>query len=81
MACGAELGVGRFCLNCGHPIGAPAPVVQAPPPAPEPVAGSTIPPGAEATRQIAAITMIWTIDMPIASDGVDQAPSPTMWSA
>ena len=25
--CGAELGVGRFCLNCGHPIGAPAPAV------------------------------------------------------
>ena len=21
--CGAELGVGRFCLNCGHPVGAP----------------------------------------------------------
>ena len=21
--CGAALGVGRFCLNCGHPIGAP----------------------------------------------------------
>ena len=31
MACGAELGVGRFCLNCGHRIGAPAPVRQAPP--------------------------------------------------
>ncbi|NPC43573.1 discoidin domain-containing protein [Nocardioides sp. zg-1230] len=26
VACGAELGVGRFCLNCGHRIGAPAPV-------------------------------------------------------
>ncbi len=25
MRCGAELGVGRFCLNCGHPIGEPAP--------------------------------------------------------
>lgn len=23
--CGADLGVGRFCLNCGHPIGAPVP--------------------------------------------------------
>lgn len=22
--CGAELGVGRFCINCGHPVGAPA---------------------------------------------------------
>ena len=31
VACGAELGVGRFCLNCGHPIGAPA---SAPAPAP-----------------------------------------------
>ncbi len=27
VRCGAELGVGRFCLNCGHPIGAPAPAV------------------------------------------------------
>jgi hypothetical protein len=38
VACGAELGVGRFCLNCGHPIGAPAPpppeVVEHPPIAP-----------------------------------------------
>jgi hypothetical protein len=39
VACGAELGVGRFCLNCGHRIGAPAPArpepaaAQAPPPA------------------------------------------------
>ena len=38
VACGAELGVGRFCLNCGHRIGAPAPVREpaaaaAPPPA------------------------------------------------
>jgi hypothetical protein len=34
VACGAELGVGRFCLNCGHRIGAPAPVrlEQAPTP-------------------------------------------------
>jgi hypothetical protein len=22
--CGAELGIGRFCTNCGHPVGAPA---------------------------------------------------------
>ena len=31
VRCGAELGVGRFCLNCGHRIGEPAP---APPVAP-----------------------------------------------
>jgi hypothetical protein len=35
VACGAELGVGRFCLNCGHPIGAPAPA-PAPAPTPDP---------------------------------------------
>lgn len=34
VACGAELGVGRFCLNCGHRIGAPAPVPVEQPPAP-----------------------------------------------
>ena len=36
VACGAELGVGRFCLNCGHRIGAPAPVRPEQPPAPSP---------------------------------------------
>ena len=25
VRCGHELGIGRFCLNCGHPIGQPAP--------------------------------------------------------
>lgn len=37
VSCGAELGVGRFCLNCGHPIGQPAPVASAPPAPVEPV--------------------------------------------
>lgn len=23
--CGADLGIGRFCLNCGHPVGTPVP--------------------------------------------------------
>lgn len=39
MRCGAALGVGRFCLNCGHRIGDPAPAEAAPPvtaPAPAP---------------------------------------------
>lgn len=26
--CGHELGVGRFCTNCGHPIGQPVPVSE-----------------------------------------------------
>lgn len=30
VRCGADLGVGRFCLNCGHPIGEPAPVAAVP---------------------------------------------------
>ena len=34
VRCGAELGVGRFCLNCGHPIGAPAPTPEAVEPQP-----------------------------------------------
>lgn len=52
VRCGAELGVGRFCLNCGHPIGAPAPdaphtaVAQAPP-----RTGVTAPPPRETPRE------------------------------
>ena len=34
--CGHELGVGRFCTNCGHPVGAPVPDDAFVPPAPEP---------------------------------------------
>ena len=26
--CGHELGVGRFCTNCGHPIGQPVPASE-----------------------------------------------------
>ena len=37
VQCGAELGVGRFCLNCGHRIGQPALARPAPPAPPEPV--------------------------------------------
>lgn len=44
VSCGAELGVGRFCLNCGHPIGAPAPA-PAPVPAPPAPVESDVPDG------------------------------------
>ena len=37
VRCGAELGVGRFCLNCGHRIGDPAPLQAEE--VPEPSAG------------------------------------------
>lgn len=29
VRCGHELGIGRFCLNCGHPVGEPAPAQEA----------------------------------------------------
>jgi len=46
VACGAELGVGRFCLNCGHRIGAPAPVRDEPAAAPAPATRTAAaPPG------------------------------------
>jgi hypothetical protein len=38
VRCGADLGVGRFCLNCGHPIGEP-------PPAAAPAASVAVDPG------------------------------------
>ena len=43
MACGADLGVGRFCLNCGHPIGAPAPARREAPPVEPPARTITAP--------------------------------------
>ena len=44
VACGAELGVGRFCLNCGHRIGAPAPVrLEQAPAASSPTVTATAP--------------------------------------
>jgi len=30
VRCGHELGIGRFCLNCGHPVGAPLRAPEAP---------------------------------------------------
>lgn len=28
VRCGNDLGIGRFCLNCGHPVGEPAPAPE-----------------------------------------------------
>ncbi|PUA80581.1 discoidin domain-containing protein [Nocardioides currus] len=33
--CGHELGIGRYCLNCGHPVGEPVAEAEAPAAAPE----------------------------------------------
>jgi hypothetical protein len=48
VSCGAELGVGRFCLNCGHPIGTPAPARARLAPAPVPVEQQPIAPPVQA---------------------------------
>jgi hypothetical protein len=48
VSCGSELGVGRFCLNCGHPIGAPAPARPRLAPAPVPVEQQPIAPPVQA---------------------------------
>ncbi len=47
MVCGAALGVGRFCLNCGHPIGEPAPIAATPA---APVVADLAPPPAPAVE-------------------------------
>lgn len=51
VACGAELGVGRFCLNCGHRIGAPAPVRADPPAAAAAPSPTVDPPGPTSGRR------------------------------
>jgi hypothetical protein len=56
VACGAELGVGRFCLNCGHPIGAPAPAtLVAPDPAPPSASPPDTSPGPSADPEPSAM--------------------------
>ncbi|MDP3894930.1 hypothetical protein, partial [Nocardioides sp.] len=68
IRCGFELGIGRFCTNCGHPVAegtvpdesggsAPpeipgAPVGSAAPVAPEPALPATFEPGARRPRWI-----------------------------
>ena len=53
MRCGAGLGVGRFCLNCGHRIGEPAPEpVALPVQAADPTA--VPPPSAPVTAAVVA---------------------------
>jgi hypothetical protein len=42
--CGHELGVGRFCTNCGHPVDAPPPVTPPPPSTPPPAHPGQVPP-------------------------------------
>lgn len=50
--CGADLGVGRFCLNCGHQVGTPVPPHQQLLPWDEPVEGAAPSGSAPALRWI-----------------------------
>lgn len=89
VACGATLGVGRFCLNCGHPIGAPAPTPRTAPTAAPPAAAR--PAGTERDAdapevvehppiappvQAADPTPVAPTSPPDLSDDADQAPAP-----
>ncbi|WP_297617945.1 hypothetical protein [Nocardioides sp.] len=67
VRCGAELGVGRFCLNCGHPIGepAPAPLAAAPP---------TTEPGAPAAPP--APTQVRDVPVALPVQAADPTPVP-----
>lgn len=46
--CGHALGIGRFCINCGHPVGQPVPLEEQPSftTSAEPLAGDEAPPSA-----------------------------------
>ncbi|NPD06788.1 hypothetical protein HN031_19105 [Nocardioides sp. zg-1308] len=80
VACGAELGVGRFCLNCGHRIGAPAPVRQEAPPVAAPVAAPTaaavVEPATRADEAPAAPTPDPTTE-PTTESATDHTPEPS----
>lgn len=77
VRCGAELGVGRFCLNCGHPIGAPVPampqvaspvptpavVLEEPPePEPDPAEPEAVEPEARVSESMPAAVPVQAAD-------------------
>lgn len=87
--CGAELGVGRFCLNCGHPVGAPVP---------EDVAAGELTPAAALSAQrapwpfwagvglaaaVVLAVLVWALVWVLSGDSdpstasTDQSPSPS----
>ena len=75
VACGAELGVGRFCLNCGHRIGAPAPLPVEQPPAPSSPTVTATAPADEAPPQASDTAAVPAAD-PAAESPVDDDPAP-----
>lgn len=74
VACGAALGVGRFCLNCGHPIGAPAPTPRTAPTSAPPAAAR--PAGAERDADAPEVVEHQPIAPPVqAADPTPVAPT------
>ncbi len=80
VACGAELGVGRFCLNCGHRIGVPAPVrlEQAPAPSSPTVTATAPAPERAAPPDDAPPQASDRAARPTAESPVDDGPAPGM---
>ena len=72
MRCGADLGVGRFCLNCGHRIGEPAPAA----PASSPASGETTPDPVSLPVQAADPTAVGPVSAPVAAPVVAPEPEP-----
>lgn len=68
VRCGADLGVGRFCLNCGHPIGQPAPAP------PVTTAEATDPPPAAAAAPAAVAEE--TMGLPVQAADPTVVPTP-----
>ncbi|RYC05506.1 NADase-type glycan-binding domain-containing protein [Nocardioides zhouii] len=81
VRCGADLGVGRFCLNCGHPIGEPAPVAAPPPPVavdpgPPPAPADAPPEPTAFPVQAADPTPVAPVADPLADPVAPVAPAP-----
>lgn len=73
VRCGAELDVGRFCLNCGHPIGQPAPAP------PVTTAEATDPPPAAAAAPAAVAEETMALPVQAADPTVVPTPHEPEW--
>lgn len=71
VRCGHELGVGRFCTNCGHPVGEPVPdeAVQPPPDRPR----AALPPW---LPWVAGVVLVLLLGAVLASCLGDDEPAP-----
>lgn len=84
--CGHELGIGRFCLNCGHPVGEPVPPGVEPSRASPDVAAlpdqpSPVPPWATWALGGVLVLTLFVVLASCLGDGDEPASSPdaTAW--